>query len=55
MAQAAAKFRLFVEAGLGKPDLGTGAQVSLGPRILRADTAAVAVLALWQAVPGDWA
>jgi 16S rRNA (uracil1498-N3)-methyltransferase len=28
--------------------------VSLGPRILRADTAAVAALALWQAVLGDW-
>jgi 16S rRNA (uracil1498-N3)-methyltransferase len=27
---------------------------SLGPRILRADTAAVAALALWQAVLGDW-
>ncbi|WP_304616632.1 16S rRNA (uracil(1498)-N(3))-methyltransferase [Paracoccus sp. (in: a-proteobacteria)] len=28
--------------------------VSLGPRILRADTAAVAALALWQAALGDW-
>ncbi|HSF94307.1 MAG TPA: 16S rRNA (uracil(1498)-N(3))-methyltransferase [Thermohalobaculum sp.] len=28
--------------------------VSLGPRILRADTAAVAALSLWQAVLGDW-
>ena len=28
--------------------------VSLGPRILRADTAAVAALALWQATLGDW-
>ena len=28
--------------------------VSLGPRILRADTAAVAALALWQAQLGDW-
>lgn len=28
--------------------------VSLGPRILRADTAAVATLALWQAERGDW-
>ena len=27
---------------------------SLGPRILRADTAAVAALALTQAVLGDW-
>ncbi len=29
--------------------------VSLGPRILRADTAALAALAIWQAVAGDWA
>lgn len=29
--------------------------VSLGPRILRADTAAVAALALWQMILGDWA
>ncbi len=28
--------------------------VSLGPRILRADTAAAAMLILWQAVRGDW-
>ena len=28
--------------------------VSLGPRILRADTAAVAALTLWQAAVGDW-
>jgi 16S rRNA (uracil1498-N3)-methyltransferase len=28
--------------------------VSLGPRILRADTAAVAALTLWQAERGDW-
>lgn len=28
--------------------------VALGPRILRADTAAVAALALWQAALGDW-
>ncbi len=28
--------------------------VSLGPRILRADTAAVAALTLWQSVLGDW-
>lgn len=32
-----------------------GAQaVSLGPRILRADTAAVAALTLWQSTLGDW-
>ncbi len=29
--------------------------VSLGPRILRADTAAVAALTLWQSKLGDWA
>ena len=35
--------------------LGAVAQaVSLGPRVLRADTAAVAALALWQASWGDW-
>jgi len=28
--------------------------ISLGPRILRADTAAVAALTLWQAQAGDW-
>ena len=28
--------------------------VSLGPRILRADTAALSVLTLWQALSGDW-
>ena len=28
--------------------------ISLGPRILRADTAAVAALTLWQAACGDW-
>ena len=29
--------------------------VGLGPRILRADTAAIAALTLWQAAAGDWA
>lgn len=29
--------------------------ISLGPRILRADTAAVAALTLWQQAMGDWA
>ena len=29
--------------------------VNLGPRILRADTAALAALAIWQAFRGDWA
>jgi len=28
--------------------------ISLGPRILRADTAALSLLTLWQAVQGDW-
>lgn len=28
--------------------------VGLGPRLLRADTAALAALAVWQAVAGDW-
>ena len=28
--------------------------VTLGPRVLRADTAAVAALTLWQSVLGDW-
>ena len=28
--------------------------ISLGPRILRAETAAIAALALWQACAGDW-
>jgi len=29
--------------------------VSLGPRIMRADTAALAALSIWQALHGDWA
>ena len=29
--------------------------ISLGPRILRAETAALAALTLWQATSGDWA
>jgi 16S rRNA (uracil1498-N3)-methyltransferase len=29
--------------------------VTLGPRILRADTAAIAAMSLWQAAAGDWA
>jgi 16S rRNA (uracil1498-N3)-methyltransferase len=28
--------------------------VTLGPRILRADTAALAALSVWQSVVGDW-
>ena len=35
----------------GMPNL---ALLSLGPRILRADTAAVAAITLWQARHGDW-
>ncbi len=30
------------------------ARVTLGPRVLRADTAAVAAITLWQATLGDW-
>jgi 16S rRNA (uracil1498-N3)-methyltransferase len=33
---------------------GDTAAVSLGPRILRAETAAVAALSVWQALKGDW-
>lgn len=29
--------------------------ISLGPRILRADTAAIAAISLWMAAAGDWA
>ena len=29
-------------------------QISLGPRVLRADTAVVAAIALWQSILGDW-
>lgn len=39
-------------AALRALDCATAA--SLGPRILRADTAAIAALALWQAALGDW-
>jgi 16S rRNA (uracil1498-N3)-methyltransferase len=28
--------------------------VSLGPRIMRADTAALAAITIWQAALGDW-
>lgn len=35
-------------------DLPFVASIALGPRILRAETAALAVLAVWQAVRGDW-
>lgn len=36
---------------LGMPQ---SSAISLGPRILRADTAAVAALTLWQSTLGDW-
>jgi 16S rRNA (uracil1498-N3)-methyltransferase len=29
-------------------------RAALGPRILRADTAAAAAVAIWQSVAGDW-
>lgn len=46
-------FTPFERAGLrGRKDT---YPVSLGPRILRAETAVVAALSLWQAVCGDWA
>ncbi|HWT11742.1 MAG TPA: 16S rRNA (uracil(1498)-N(3))-methyltransferase [Allosphingosinicella sp.] len=34
--------------------LAQASPVSLGPRILRADTAAIAALSLWMALAGDW-
>lgn len=34
--------------------LGAAVPVSLGPRILRAETAAVAAMSLWMAAAGDW-
>ena len=34
--------------------IGNVVSVGLGPRILRADTAALAALACWQALVGDW-
>ncbi|MDQ7080469.1 MAG: 16S rRNA (uracil(1498)-N(3))-methyltransferase [Paracoccaceae bacterium] len=35
-------------------NMGQAVAVSLGPRILRADTAAVAALTMWQLTLGDW-
>ncbi len=35
-------------------DMEAAVAVSLGPRILRADTAAVAALTVWQGILGDW-
>ncbi|MDR3423632.1 MAG: 16S rRNA (uracil(1498)-N(3))-methyltransferase [Alphaproteobacteria bacterium] len=48
------------EGGLAAEELGllrntpNAFFIRLGPRILRADTAAIAALACWQAVAGDW-
>ncbi len=48
------------EGGFAEPELGALRRikdvtaVGLGPRILRADTAALAALACWQALVGDW-
>lgn len=48
------------EGGFSEPErtrltgLSHAHAISLGPRILRADTAAVAALALWQSALGDW-
>jgi len=41
------------ETALIKKRTGTVA-VNLGPRILRADTAALSALSIWQAIIGDW-
>jgi 16S rRNA (uracil1498-N3)-methyltransferase len=35
-------------------DVSEAVPVSLGPRILRADTAAIAAVTLWQSMLGDW-
>ncbi len=47
-AEEASRLRAMAEAGAGMH------AVSLGPRVLRADTAAVAALTVWQTVLGDW-
>ncbi len=39
--------RMLAEKSYARP-------VGLGPRILRAETAAIAALAIWQALAGDW-
>lgn len=54
-----AAFLVGPEGGFSAGDLDALAPLSpvhlgLGPRILRAETAAIAVLALWQACAGDW-
>ena len=57
-AEAPAALLIGPEGGFTEPErerLGAMALgVSLGPRVLRADTAAVAALTLWQAAKGDW-
>ncbi len=41
-------------SGRGCAALSHVTPVTLGPRILRADTAAISALTLWQAALGDW-
>lgn len=49
------------EGGFSEPernrlaDMDLSHAISLGPRVLRAETAAVAALTLWQSALGDWA
>ncbi|MFM2045117.1 MAG: hypothetical protein RLY86_3693 [Pseudomonadota bacterium] len=56
----AAAWLIGPEGGFAPPELDALTRMSfvvpvgLGPRILRADTAAFAALAVWQAVAGDW-
>ena len=55
-----AAFLVGPEGGFAKAELDDLAKLSfvvpvgLGPRVLRADTAAFAALACWQALAGDW-
>lgn len=55
-----AGFLIGPEGGFAEPELDRLRKlpfvtpVSLGARLLRADTAALAVLAVWQALAGDW-
>ncbi|WP_345740965.1 16S rRNA (uracil(1498)-N(3))-methyltransferase [Thalassobaculum salexigens] len=55
-----AGFLIGPEGGFAEPELDRlrklpfVTRVSLGERLLRADTAALAVLAIWQALVGDW-
>lgn len=57
---ARAGFLIGPEGGFAEPELDRlrnlpfVTPVSLGARLLRADTAALAVLAVWQALAGDW-